>query len=81
MDDGVVAVEDSGGLGDSHHSAHVNLDGTTLVNLEVLANASDSSRAGSLMAALEHCLSAQGKRLFTAWLCAPLRRIKDINDR
>ena len=68
-------------MGDMHISRHLNLDGSTLVNLEILANSSDGSRAGSLLAALEHCQTAQGKRLFTSWLCAPLRRVKDINDR
>ncbi len=68
-------------MGDMHISRHLNLDGSTLVNLEILSNSSDGGRAGSLLAALEHCKSAQGKRLFTSWVCAPLRRIKDINQR
>jgi hypothetical protein len=66
---------------DMHISKHLNLDNSTLVNLEILANTVDGSRAGSLLASLEQCITAQGKRLFTVWLCAPLRLPKDINDR
>ena len=54
------------------------LDGSTIINLELLANSVDGSRNGALVGVLEQCLSAHGKRMFNKWLCAPLRRIPDI---
>ncbi len=77
-DVGSVALDDGFDL---HITRHLILDNSTLVNLEILANSLDGQRAGSLLASLEQCITAQGKRLFTVWLCAPLRLTKDINDR
>jgi hypothetical protein len=75
---GSAAGDASSGMLDSNELI---LDGTTLVNLEILCNTTDGGRAGTLLHALEKCVSAQGKRLFTQWLCKPLRRVPDIEAR
>eukprot|EP00698_Gefionella_okellyi_P003683 TRINITY_DN13445_c0_g1_i1.p1 TRINITY_DN13445_c0_g1~~TRINITY_DN13445_c0_g1_i1.p1 ORF type:complete len:1151 (+),score=299.87 TRINITY_DN13445_c0_g1_i1:80-3532(+) len=56
------------------------LDGATLSNLEILQN-SDGGVDGTLFKLLNQCQTPFGKRLFRQWLCHPLRRIADINDR
>ena len=57
------------------------LDGQTLINLEVLQNSFDGGEDGTLLKLLSHCVSPSGKRLFRRWLCHPLRRAADINQR
>lgn len=57
------------------------LDGQTLQNLEVLKNNVDGSRKGTMIELLDHCVTSFGKRLFQTWICHPLKKIKDINDR
>jgi len=60
---------------------HMVLDGSTLLNLELLENSYDSSRKGTLLGVLDECTTPFGKRRFKHWLCAPLLRPADINDR
>lgn len=57
------------------------LDGQTLQNLEVLKNNVDGSRKGTMIDLLDHCVTSFGKRMFQIWICHPLKRIQDINDR
>ncbi|KAI9807892.1 MAG: hypothetical protein M1825_005198 [Sarcosagium campestre] len=48
------------------------LDGQTLINLEIFANNSDGSAAGTLFELLNRCVTPFGKRLFRQWVCHPL---------
>ena len=57
------------------------LDGTALLNLEVLENTYDGGREGTLRGCLDACVTPFGKRRFRQWLCAPLFRPVDIEDR
>jgi DNA mismatch repair protein MSH6 len=60
---------------------HMVLDGSTLLNLELLENSYDGSRKGTLLGVLDECTTPFGKRRFKQWVCAPLLRPADINDR
>ncbi|GAQ86033.1 putative MutS homolog 6-2 [Klebsormidium nitens] len=57
------------------------LDGQTLQNLELLQNAADGGRAGTLLANLDSCVTAQGKRLLRRWICHPSRSTAQIVSR
>jgi DNA mismatch repair protein MSH6 len=57
------------------------LDATSLVNLEVVGNSVDGGAKGSLLQAVGRCVSPNGKRLFSHWICAPLLDVPAINDR
>lgn len=59
---------------------HVCLDGAALENLEVLENA-DGGSEGSLLAAVDHCVTPAGRRLLRQWLCRPLFRVSEIRKR
>lgn len=61
---------------------HMVLDGTAILNLEVLNNSYDGSAAGTLLGLLDpHATSPFGKRRLRQWLCTPLYRPEDIADR
>ncbi|KAL0023612.1 hypothetical protein WJX77_007042 [Trebouxia sp. C0004] len=62
------------------YAAALCLDGPTLANLELLEG-SGGDAEGSLLAALDTCVSPGGSRLLRQWLCRPLRNIADMNDR
>ncbi|KAI8643162.1 muts domain V-domain-containing protein [Parasitella parasitica] len=57
------------------------LDGQTLANLEIFQNSYDGSTEGTVFKLLANSITPFGKRLFKQWLCHPLRRIEDINNR
>lgn len=77
-----AAATPSRGHGEGGPSVpHMQLDGTTLANLELLENSWDGSRKGSLLALLDQCCTPMGKRMFRQWICAPLFRVQDIEDR
>ena len=61
-------------------ASHMRLDGVTLANLEVVA-AQDGSRDGTLLQALDRCVSHAGKRTLRAWLCRPLQDVAAILGR
>jgi DNA mismatch repair protein MSH6 len=54
---------------------HVALDGSTLVNLEILEG------PACLLSLLDHTVTAQGARLFRQWCCAPLVDSERIAER
>jgi DNA mismatch repair protein MSH6 len=68
-------------IGFTENSSRMVLDGTTIVNLDIVSNSVDGGRKGSLLDTLDRCVTAQGKRMFTQWLCAPLRQVADIHAR
>lgn len=57
------------------------LDGQTLQNLELLQNVADGGRSGTLLAHLDSCVTAQGKRLLRRWICHPSRSTAQIVSR
>ncbi|EFN52031.1 hypothetical protein CHLNCDRAFT_139631 [Chlorella variabilis] len=59
---------------------HMALDGAALENLEVLEN-SEGGPEGTLLAALDNCVTPAGRRRLRQWLCRPLARIPDIQAR
>jgi DNA mismatch repair protein MSH6 len=70
----------------SHHSCpsgtdHMQVDGTTIENLELLFNQSDKTSRNSLWAKLNHTKTPHGYRLLRAWLLRPLFRRVDIERR
>jgi DNA mismatch repair protein MutS len=57
------------------------LDSSTLRNLEILKNAIDSSRNGTLLDIIDFTSTPMGKRLIRSWLTTPLLDIGKINQR
>ncbi|KAF1830967.1 DNA mismatch repair protein Msh6 [Decorospora gaudefroyi] len=57
------------------------LDGQSLINLEIFANAFDGSTEGTLFAMLNRCITPFGKRLLRQWVCHPLADATKINAR
>jgi DNA mismatch repair protein MSH6 len=64
-----------------HRNGTLVLDGQTLINLEVFANAVDGGLDGTLFGLLNRCITPFGKRMFRQWLCHPLCNIRKINER
>ncbi|KAL7558432.1 hypothetical protein ACA910_015774 [Epithemia clementina (nom. ined.)] len=61
--------------------AAMSIEGTTLHNLEIIANADDNKEAGSLWSKLHNTKTPHGARLLRAWLLRPLFRKSDIDRR
>ncbi|KAL4857543.1 DNA mismatch repair protein 6 [Chlorella vulgaris] len=68
---------EAGGGPGAHFMA---LDGAALENLEVLEN-SEGGTEGTLLAALNNCVTPAGRRRLRQWLCRPLAAIPDIEAR
>ncbi|KAK3233260.1 hypothetical protein CYMTET_56430 [Cymbomonas tetramitiformis] len=64
----------------SQQEAYVELDAAALKNLEVLEN-SEGGAEGTLLAHLDHCVTAAGRRRLKQWLCRPLRHAASIAER
>jgi DNA mismatch repair protein MSH6 len=60
---------------------HMQLDGTTLHNLEILTNSVDYKVAGSVWSKINYTKTPHGARLLRAWLLRPLFRKADIDRR
>ena len=60
---------------------HLSLDGTTIANLEILANLHSNTAVGSLWSKLNFTKNPGGSRLLRAWLLRPLFRKEDIDRR
>ena len=81
-------VDDSGVTPDSkdikrlleNKVKHMSLDGAALENLEVLEN-TEGKLTGTLLAAVDNCVTPAGRRRLRQWLCRPLFSIKDITAR
>ncbi|KAK9844444.1 hypothetical protein WJX74_002610 [Apatococcus lobatus] len=72
------SVDNSGPQGSSDQlAAHLRVDGAALDNLEVLENES-GRKAGTLLGALDRCMTPGGRRLLRAWLLRPLLKMADI---
>ena len=59
----------------------VEIDGQTLLNLEVFQNCIDGTEDGTLVRLLDFCLTAFGKRLFRFWVAHPLSERCQIEQR
>jgi DNA mismatch repair protein MSH6 len=87
LEDGIDQVENvafaSQETDDSFESEinHMSLDGTTIANLEILANLHSNTAAGSLWSKVNYTKSPFGSRLLRAWLLRPLFRKTDIERR
>ncbi|KAI8389422.1 muts domain V-domain-containing protein [Blakeslea trispora] len=57
------------------------LDGQTLANLEIFQNSHDGSTEGTVFKLLANSITPFGKRQFKQWLCHPLRKADEINQR
>jgi len=60
---------------------YLSLDGTTIANLEILANSHSNTVAGSLWSKINYTKSPFGSRLLRAWLLRPLFRKNEIDRR
>lgn len=60
---------------------HLILDAVTLTNLEILVNNFDHTPRGSLFTFMNRCRTPFGKRLLKEWVCKPLIRPSDIENR
>jgi DNA mismatch repair protein MutS len=61
--------------------ACLQLDETTRRNLELVRNARDGSRRGTLLEALDETVTAMGSRLLREWLLRPLTDVEAIGAR
>jgi DNA mismatch repair protein MutS len=57
------------------------VDAVTRRNLEIVENASDGTRRGTLLAVLDDTRTAMGARLLREWLLRPLTALEPIQDR
>lgn len=55
-----------------HEPENMLLDGTTLINLDILSNNYDGSEKHSLYQRIDHCSTPFGQRLLRKWLMSPL---------
>ncbi len=87
LEDGIDDIETvafaSQDTDDSFESSinHMSLDGTTIANLEILANIHSNTSAGSLWQKVNFTKSPFGSRLLRAWLLRPLFKKADIDRR
>ncbi|BGP29936.1 hypothetical protein JCM10296v2_001688 [Rhodotorula toruloides] len=61
--------------------ASMNLNGNTVANLELLRNNTDFKEHGSLIACIDKCKTAMGKRLLRKWLTKPLLSKELVEER
>ncbi|XP_018420707.1 PREDICTED: DNA mismatch repair protein Msh3 [Nanorana parkeri] len=59
----------------------MNINGTTLRNLEILQNQTDQKTKGSLIWVLDHTKTAFGRRKLRQWVVQPLMNSSEINMR
>lgn len=74
-------IDESSTLDPECEITHMSLDGTTLHNLEILANSVDHKTTGSLWSKINYTKTPHGSRLLRAWLLRPLFRKADIERR
>ncbi|XP_072272312.1 DNA mismatch repair protein Msh3 [Pyxicephalus adspersus] len=65
----------------SNSSECMNINGTTLRNLEILNNQTDQKTKGSLIWVLDHTKTAFGRRKLRQWVVQPLVNSSEINMR
>ena len=80
-DESVISALSVDEFGQEEKTNHMQLDGTTLSNLEILTNQHDGTQNGSLWKKINHTKSPHGSRLLRAWLLRPLFKKNDIDRR
>lgn len=76
-----LALDQADAIAMEAQISHMALDGTTLANLEILANSHSNTVAGSLWSKINFTKSPHGSRLLRAWLLRPMFRKGDIDRR
>ena len=74
-------VQDAEAMDCEAEITNMELDGTTLHNLEILTNSVNYTVAGSLWSKINYTKTPHGARLLRAWLLRPLFRKADIERR
>lgn len=64
-----------------HHGDYMNLDFNACRNLELIENARDKKKKGSLLWLLNKTKTSMGARLLEKWILQPLQNSKQINKR
>jgi DNA mismatch repair protein MSH6 len=59
----------------------MSLDAAALDGLEILENSADGGTAGTLLSALDTCVTPAGRRRLRGWLVRPLRQVGAITER
>ena len=59
----------------------MSLDAAALDGLEILENSADGGTAGTLLSALDTCVTPAGRRRLRGWLVRPLRQVAAIIER
>jgi DNA mismatch repair protein MSH6 len=77
----IDSVMVSGGGGGGAASSEMQLDGQTVLNLELLRNTVDGGREGTLLHLLDDTSTAFGKRLLPRWVTAPLTQLAAVRER
>ncbi len=62
-------------------SHYLPIDATSLVNLEILQNAQNNSKKGSLLSIFQNTQTSAGSRLMREYLVHPCRQINEIQNR
>lgn len=81
LDEQVVKLGEILWYSTSVQSSYMNIDGTSLENLEVLANNDDGSNRGTLVKLVTRAQTPMGKRKMRSWLMVPLAQASNINAR
>ena len=55
------------------------LDGVAIANMELVVNESTGGSEGTLLARLDHCCTAMGRRTLRHWIVAPLLQARGLN--
>ena len=81
--DMISGRENAGSEGDAAAPSgkYMVLDGVTVKNLELVANTSTGGREGTLVARVDSCNSAMGKRTLRHWILCPLLQVPAIMAR
>ena len=62
-------------------SEYMILDGSTRKNLELTETLRDKNKFGSLLWSIDKTKTNMGARLLKNWVCQPLKRVEEINNR
>ena len=81
QDDDVKGSGGDGAVSAASVTDHMQLDGITLDNLEILVNQIDGKVKGSLWAKINRTKTPHGARLLRGWLLRPLFGKEDITRR
>eukprot|EP01116_Phalansterium_solitarium_P014384 TRINITY_DN3201_c0_g1_i1.p1 TRINITY_DN3201_c0_g1~~TRINITY_DN3201_c0_g1_i1.p1 ORF type:complete len:1293 (+),score=371.32 TRINITY_DN3201_c0_g1_i1:91-3879(+) len=81
IDESILRQQNVCDLGVQHTETAMVLDGQTVRNLELLVNSEGREEDGTLLHFVNHTHTPFGRRLLRQWICHPLLRADDINNR